>query len=654
VSYRYLLLAALPGLFIDLVAQDTASPYIGKTACGECHAAKFQSQSKSEHARALRPPQPTDPIFATLRRSGSLAQWAFGAGAKAITWVSQTGEDTIAEHGLSYYTATKTLALTPGHSTSADTVYRTFAPVATALRCFRCHATGPIALGYDLRITPSEPGVHCESCHGPGRAHAESGGAAKIQNPKRFSATQVNVLCGSCHRQASDLDDDRDWSNAWNVRHEPTYLHRAACFRNSGGALSCVSCHDPHQPLQKTASSYDARCASCHPKPKHTAPIAAARSCVSCHMPQVSVSPNLKFTNHWIGIYAPGGRNLIPSKHAVNLLPAPGISDSRNIILAADPSTLAPVYAQAFSKRERQFGPESPRTARAASDLGQFLLQVDKSAEAEAPLRRAVSIDEHNGDPAVDAGREALALALEAQGKKSEAAALIREAAAGKDSGVAARALAKLAEIDPEQSDVHLKNAVAAEEKASGTGSPRVALLLHQYALELRTRSRDPEAEPLLRRALAIQQTTRGADPRVTIGVLNTLGNLLQGRQQLDEAEKLVRAALALSEQKFGPESPQLAVSCVYLADILWSKKNLREAGLLYRRAIGIDASLYGPDRPETAADVANLGMLMSEAGQAAAGEALLRQALAIYENTLGPNSEQARFVKERLTKSGR
>jgi len=32
----------------------------------------------------------------------------------------------------------------------------------------------------------------------------------------------------------------------------------------------------------------------------------------------------------------------------------------------------------------------------------------------------------------------------------------------------------------------------------------------------------------------------------------------------------------------------------------------------------------------------------------------LLRQALAIYENTLGPDSEQARFVRERLTKSGR
>jgi hypothetical protein len=45
--------------------------------------------------------------------------------------------------------------------------------------------------------------------------------------------------------------------------------------------------------------------------------------------------------------------------------------------------------------------------------------------------------------------------------------------------------------------------------------------------------------------------------------------------------------------------------------------------------------------------------MLMNEAGQSAAGEALLKQALAIYENTLGPNSDQSRFVKERLAQSG-
>jgi hypothetical protein len=62
--------------------------------------------------------------------------------------------------------------------------------------------------------------------------------------------------------------------------------------------------------------------------------------------------------------------------------------------------------------------------------------------------------------------------------------------------------MAKLAEIDPEHADVYYRNAVAAEEKGSGSESSRVAVRLHQYALELRARKRDPEAERLLRRAL--------------------------------------------------------------------------------------------------------------------------------------------------------
>lgn len=627
-----------------LIGQDAGSAYVGSSVCRNCHPSQFESQSNTGHARALRRARPTDP------GPGARAQWAFGAGVKATTWVSQTDEDSLVEHGLSYYGATKSLALTPGHATSADRIYRTFDPVATALRCFRCHSTGPVMLAAGFQVQPSEPGVHCESCHGPGRAHAESGGAMKIQNPKRLSAAQINILCGSCHRQASDLDDGTDWSDAWNVRHEPLYLHRAACFRNSNGALSCLTCHAPHQPLQTAASSYDSRCISCHPKAAHSTPL-ASRSCVSCHMPQVGVSPNLKFTNHWIGIYDPRGRNLIPAKRAVQgLRPASVEEESTSgVVLAADPSTLAPVYAKAFAERERQAGPESAKAARTASDFGSFLLQVGKSAEAEAPLRRAFSIDQHNADPAIDSDRENLAMALEASGKRAEAFELFRQAAQGNNPGVTARSLTKLAAMDSEHADVNMRDAVSAEEKASGTSSLRVAVLLEEYALALRDRRRDPEAEPLLRRALSIQQSTAGADPRVTVGVLNTLGNLLEGRRELDEAEKLERAALSLSEEKFGPESTQLAMTCTNLADVLWNKRNLPGAGQLYRRAIAIDASLYGPDRPETAADLANLGMLTSEAGQTAAGEALLRQALAIYENTLGTDSEQARFVKRHL-----
>ncbi len=645
VFLRCLATLVLAGCAVTAAGQDVASGYAGSAVCGKCHAAQFESQSKTGHAHALRRAQATDP------GPGSHAQWAFGAGTKAVTWVSQTGEETIAEHGLSYYAATKSLAATPGHASASDMAYRTFDPVATGLRCFRCHSTGPITLGAKFQIQPTEPGVHCESCHGPGRAHAESGGAGAIQNPKRLSAVQISALCGACHRQASELDDETDWSNAWNVRHQPSYLHRAACFRNSNGALSCLTCHDPHQPLKTVAAAYDAHCISCHRKAAHTNPI-AARSCVGCHMPQVATSANLKFTNHWIGIYDPHGRSLIPSKRVVTELRPVLVKDESvtGMIVPSDPATLAPVYAQAMAERARQSGPDSAKAASAAADFGRFLLQIGKSAEAEAPLERAVAIDERHSDPAIDADRESLALAFEAQGKPKEAFEYLRQAAEGHNPRVAARAFAKLAQMDPDHADIYSRNAVVSEEKASGAGAPRVAVLLQEYALALRARNRDGEAEPLLRRALSIQQTAPGADPQVTVTVLNTLGNLLEGRNQLVEAEKLERTALSLSEEKFGPESTQLAMTCTNLADVLWNQKRLRDAGLLYRRAIGIDAALYGPDRQETAADIANLGMLMNEAGQSAAGAALLKQALTIYENTLGADSPQAKFLRDRLS----
>jgi hypothetical protein len=125
-----------------------------------------------------------------------------------------------------------------------------------------------------------------------------------------LNAAALNEFCGACHRKPPEAGEESDFTNAWNVRHQPTYLDRAACFRKSGGALTCLSCHDPHTPLNQAAAAYDQRCAGCHQGIRHRTPV-RSQSCVACHMPQVPASAHLAFTNHWIGVYGKGNK-LIP------------------------------------------------------------------------------------------------------------------------------------------------------------------------------------------------------------------------------------------------------------------------------------------------------------------------------------------------------
>src|SRR5258707_9220418 len=210
-------------LLLAPVTPIATAQYVGSQACKACHAAKFESQSKTGHTRAL-----------SLAPAGSPGHWAFGASLKAITYVSQSGQDAYVEHGLSYYPATKSMAPTPGHSGGADLRFRTFDAAATALRCFQCHSTGTPILAAGDTIQPSELGVRCESCHGPGAAHVKAGGAqGTIRNPKELSASQLNLFCGSCHRKPPEAGDEYDWSSSWNGVTSPRILAAAPAFETA-------------------------------------------------------------------------------------------------------------------------------------------------------------------------------------------------------------------------------------------------------------------------------------------------------------------------------------------------------------------------------------------------------------------------------------
>ena len=194
------------------------------------------------------------------------------------------------------------MGITPGHTSPQGVKYRTFDPNAAILRCFQCHSTGPLRLQPGQRIEPFELGVRCESCHGPGEAHAKSQGA--IDNPKRLTSLEVNNLCGACHRKVSE-EELTNWNDPWNVRHQPLYLAQSRCFQKSRDTMSCFTCHEPHSAVSRSAVEYSKKCESCHSGVRHKTAV-AGQACTGCHMPVVKLDENLQFANHWIGVYGRG------------------------------------------------------------------------------------------------------------------------------------------------------------------------------------------------------------------------------------------------------------------------------------------------------------------------------------------------------------
>ena len=240
-------------------------------------------------------------------------EWAFGAGEQAVTFVSRLNADWYIEHYFSYYAALQSLAPTPGHfgrrsntlPLAAGLQYKSADPVTGIQACFRCHSTGPVLSGSANEVTPAELGVRCEACHGPGSLHMDAASPGEIdrarsliQNPKRMSASALNQLCGECHR-APEGGPAINLDKPFSVRHQPVYLSRSACFVRSKGALSCLTCHDPHGPLDRDSAHYNRQCANCHGSMPHT----SGGSCTECHMPRIAVERYLEFTNHWIGVY---------------------------------------------------------------------------------------------------------------------------------------------------------------------------------------------------------------------------------------------------------------------------------------------------------------------------------------------------------------
>ncbi len=187
------------------------------------------------------------------------------------------------------------------------------------------------------------------------------------------------------------------------------------------------------------------------------------------------------------------------------------------------------------------------------------------------------------------------------------------------------------------QSEPLMRRALKIDEDIRGPEDPNVASHLSNLAQLLQATNRLGEAEPLIRRALQIDEASHGSEhPKVAIR-LNNLASLLHATNRLVEAEPLMRRALKIDEASYGPEHPDVAIRLSNLAHLLHATNRLAEAEPLMRRALKIDEASYGPEHPDVAIRLSNLATLLQATNRLGEAEPLIRRALKIDEASYGP-----------------
>jgi tetratricopeptide (TPR) repeat protein len=191
--------------------------------------------------------------------------------------------------------------------------------------------------------------------------------------------------------------------------------------------------------------------------------------------------------------------------------------------------------------------------------------------------------------------------------------------------------------------DLLAPHALAAMHWADEAGmAGATAGLLGQAGMLFYAQARHAEAEPLMRRAVAVAEAGFGRQHLRVATALNNLAQLLQDTQRLDEAETCMRRALTIDEARLGREHPGVALRLNNLALLLKATDRAAEAEPLLRRALAIDEARLGQQHPAVARDLGNLAALMKATNRPDEAEPLLRRAVALAETGAGPASVEA------------
>jgi len=345
-------------------AKAPSSGYLGSSECRSCHEKFYQLWAPSHHGLAMQPytedfaqkelkPQ-KDPI--AIKPYSYQAVIDQGAG-----YVIETGPKGQQKYPILHVLGGKNIYY---FLTELDRGYLQVLPVAFDIRrqhwydtaasgvrhfpdrdedepfnwkdrpytfnssCYGCHVSqlvknyDPATDTYNTRWT--EPGINCETCHGPAEAHVRvcvEAGEGRVPGDLRlttvtrsrgFTAHQVDTACLTCHAKAAPItaefkpgEDFFQHYDLTTLEHPDYYPDGRDLGENytctswtmspcaNAGKLDCLTCHTSSGRYRFKGENANDACVNCHTDKRgdfvkhsrHT-PESGVTECVQCHMPK--------------------------------------------------------------------------------------------------------------------------------------------------------------------------------------------------------------------------------------------------------------------------------------------------------------------------------------------------------------------------------
>jgi len=228
------------------------------------------------------------------------------------------------------------------------------------------------------------------------------------------------------------------------------------------------------------------------------------------------------------------------------------------------------------------------------------------------------------------------------QGKYAEAERLLQKALKISERYVESERLLQRALGMPE-SDIGLDNVIGLK------NGWYMEACLSRLALLYGTQGKYSEAEPLIQRALELNEKAHGPDHLAVGKYLNNLASLYYFQKKYTQAEPLFQRALKIHEKIYGTDHPYVATCLNNLAVIYERQGKYSEAEPLHQRSLRIREKKLGVDHPDVAICLRGLAKLEAARGRLEVALLLMVRSLLIEERTMDNvfslASEREKFV---------